>query len=448
MSPPHESLTKHFPEEAVLARHLTVRRVAAGPHTLDLRLAEQPGAPLVITFEPMSTRGAAPRDRNREGWGFSWLASKGYSVLAVKPGRNDWYREPLLRALFGRLQEEECFASFTHVIFYGGSMGGFGALAFATAAPRATVLAFCPQTTLDPARVPWEVRFPKARALDWSGTFADGADIAGRGITAYLVYDPHETLDRKHADRLAFDGVTHLALPYTGHGTPGHLAKMGALKEVFQLAATHRLSRETFAPLARRRKQIADYWLSLAKAQRRPALRRLMLERGIAIDPGLPGCRLALARLHLAQGAPGEAERIARDLVAQFPENPEGLGVLADALAAGGRAEEALASAEEATRCAPADPRAALRLARICLSLGRVAEARIAAQAALERAELWPGIAAAARRMLMTLETGHSAGAGERPRAATAQAATSDSPTSLVPLKAEAAEDGQARCKS
>ncbi len=85
--------------------------------------------------------------RDRDGWGFRWLVRQGFNVLSVKPQANDWYRDESLRAVFRAFYRDRVFADFRRTVFYGGSMGGFAALAFSTVAPGAAVIAMNPQST-------------------------------------------------------------------------------------------------------------------------------------------------------------------------------------------------------------------------------------------------------------------------------------------------------------
>ncbi|WP_085786571.1 alpha/beta fold hydrolase [Ketogulonicigenium robustum] len=137
----------------------------------------------------------------------SSFARQGYGQLSIRTARNDWYMnadtaalEAVLPALAARYQR-------VHLLGY--SMGGFGALRFASAlrADRAVVVS--PQYALDPAVVPFEGRYPAM-----PGVLAANAAVGGM-----LVFDPFVPEDRLHAALIgrAFPRLQRVVLPFGGH---------------------------------------------------------------------------------------------------------------------------------------------------------------------------------------------------------------------------------------
>ncbi len=149
------------------------------------------GQRLVVSWDNL----AAFRDGGdlREPWGQTFLQAQGWDVMGVMIKRKDWYRDADLIAALESLRDDGLFRRFPAVSMYGSSMGAFAALAFAPVAPGCTVLAFAPQTSLDPAVVPFEGRYPAAlRITDWSLPYSDAA----KGVPPQLAPTSRTTLTR------------------------------------------------------------------------------------------------------------------------------------------------------------------------------------------------------------------------------------------------------------
>lgn len=172
---------------------------------------------LVVTFDHMQSRdNPAPRFP----WCFDLLEARGVSHLGIMMSRrNDWFRHRDLFDYFDMLAAEGFFDQFEDVLFYGSSMGGFGACAYAAAAPGARILALIPQSTLALDLAPFELRYAKGYARgDWDDPrYRDGAAGVAAASHAQIVYDPYFAEDRVHADRLQGPNVQHLKAFFAGH---------------------------------------------------------------------------------------------------------------------------------------------------------------------------------------------------------------------------------------
>lgn len=261
-----------------------------GQHQVDFL----PGGPaLAVTFEPAAL-GKAAADLQRPAWGQSFLQRRGHAVLGVKRVATDWYRSPALHQVFRALQEAGWFGRFERVIFYGPSMGGYAALAFAACAPGCTVLALNPQSSLAPERVWFDQRYAGPRASAWEGDFVDGVDGAEVAGRVYVCYDPYQVKDRLHAERLPPRNRVNLRLPFAGHTTAQTLHALGLLGTVFDQALEGTLDEAGFRAMARKRSQLADYHCRLAERGVWMPRRLRELERTLALDP--PHARATLLR--------------------------------------------------------------------------------------------------------------------------------------------------------
>ncbi len=212
---------------------------------------------LVVSFDNLSDAGN--RRYDREPWGGKFLADSGWSHLGIYSQVPHWFRDQGLIEMLEKLKSDGFFGQFERVAFCGTSMGGFGALTFSGLSPGATVIAFSPQTTLNEGLVPWETRFAKGRAADWSLPYSDAAEQTGAAARIYVVHDPFHVLDRKHFERLRGANVIGLRGFGLGHKSALLLRKMDVLKPIMSEAFAGTLSEQGFYRMIRARKNIYLY---------------------------------------------------------------------------------------------------------------------------------------------------------------------------------------------
>lgn len=216
------------------------------------------GSACVVTFDNMKSREIKPP---RYPWGYGVMEENNYSHLGVMMSRrNDWFRHEQLWDFFDELSETGFFDQFENVVFYGSSMGGYGALTYSSAVPRARAVAFVPQTSLSHDHVPWESRYRRAfQRGNWSSErYADAAALVPSIARAQIFYDPFLEPDRRHADRLKFDNVDHFHCPFMGHRVPRFLRHFKILKPIMKESFEGGLTQQRFSDLMRfRRDSIA-----------------------------------------------------------------------------------------------------------------------------------------------------------------------------------------------
>lgn len=230
---------------------------------------------LVVTFDNLDL--ALEKRRDQRPWGFDFIAKQGWSMLGVMASGWTWYRDDWLFAQFDQLVRDGFFARFRRVVFYGASMGGYGACAFAKAVPGADVVVISPQSSLDPALVPWERRYRKGAARDFSGPYADGATGIANAARVFVFYDPYQAADACHADRLQGGQVVKLRAPLLGHRLGSSLGQMGILSPLILAALEGRLCEGDFYRALRCRHAFPRYQRELfqrALRRGRPALAR------------------------------------------------------------------------------------------------------------------------------------------------------------------------------
>ncbi|MEO3416145.1 hypothetical protein AAFO92_15950 [Roseovarius sp. CAU 1744] len=212
---------------------------------------------LVVTFDNLDI--AMNKRDDRRPWGYSFIREQGWSMLGVLAGGWTWYREPWVYGQFDELKKTGFFKQFKRVVFYGASMGGYAACAFSPAAPGCDVVAISPQSTVDKSIVPWETRYKAVWDHDFSGKYGDASVVSKKASRIYMIYDPYETLDAKHADRFDGENVVHLRAPFLGHRLGSSLNQMGILSDIVLGALDGTLTSERYYYLLRTRKTSKRY---------------------------------------------------------------------------------------------------------------------------------------------------------------------------------------------
>ncbi|MFD2740043.1 glycosyltransferase family 2 protein [Sulfitobacter aestuarii] len=212
---------------------------------------------LLVTFDNLSNvNDTAP---GRDPWAFKFARDNCHSHLGVMAHVSDWYRDAALIRRFEVLAEEGFFEGYERVLFAGVSMGAYAALAFSSLVPGAHVVAINPQSTLDPALVPWETRYENGRRQDWSLPLGDGAALSAGAERVNIFYDPYHALDQKHVDRFSGDNLRIFRCRHSSHKTAVFLRKIGVLKEVMNRALTDELTPEDFYRMYRARRNLPWY---------------------------------------------------------------------------------------------------------------------------------------------------------------------------------------------
>ena len=222
------------------------------------------GRCLIVSFEHagLSVRG----DKNRLPWSSHFFLKEGHSVLGVVAHKSIWFRDAALHQALTDLKTRGFFKLFDSVVLTGGSMGGFGAAAFASLSPDCIVLAFNPQSTLDKRKVPWEDRYERPSKENWDLPFGDAALEAVHASKVYVVYDPFFKLDANHALRFPEENRILLPVPFIGHGVPSTLQEIRILADISRKAIASTLTREEFSVLARKRKKSPKYYKTLIQS--------------------------------------------------------------------------------------------------------------------------------------------------------------------------------------
>lgn len=225
-------------------------------HHAVVHVARSPDV-LVVSFDNLAEAGG--RDYHRDAWAAKFIGDSGWSHLGIFASGPTWFREDKLIAYLEFLRASGFFRQFKKVVMCGTSMGGFGALTFSSLVPGCSVIAFSPQSTLSKESAGWDRRFPKGRRQDWTLPFSDAAGQIQSAGQIYLVYDPFDALDRRHAKRMEGANVMHLHATGFGHKSAFVLRRMSRLKEVMTAAVDGSLTPQSFRQMIEPRKAIYLY---------------------------------------------------------------------------------------------------------------------------------------------------------------------------------------------
>lgn len=264
----------HAPDQPDLAEDASPLPPGLGPLMADVAvaggfvvetdhhvLAYIPGQDrLVVAFDNLSSN---RETENRRIFGEALVRRQGWGLLGVIVKRKDWFQCPQLKAAMEQIRDRGLFESYPQVSFYGSSMGGFGACTFCALSPGATVVAMSPQSSLAP-HIDWETRYRHGRSLGvWEAPFADAADHLSSAGKVYLFYDPTETLDLAHIDRLRGPNTIEMRSPHFSHKVMPMYRRMGVLKDLALGALTGELDSATFHTMMRQRRSAPPYLVEM-----------------------------------------------------------------------------------------------------------------------------------------------------------------------------------------
>ncbi|MFV1602133.1 MULTISPECIES: glycosyltransferase family 2 protein [unclassified Phaeobacter] len=216
------------------------------------------GKRLVVSFDNIHV--VQQKEGQRWPWGYKLLSqTMGCSVLGVIGAKRNWFRNPFVHDSFDQLRDSGFFAQFDEVLFYGASMGAFGALTYSQCAPGSKVFAIAPQTTLDRRILPDDNRWGWTARLDWEDRYADAAQATQSAEDVVVLYDPYFAPDVEQVNRLTGDNIRKMRMPFFGHQLPQALANMNILKPMLNEICEGRFTSQRFYQLLRARRDLPRY---------------------------------------------------------------------------------------------------------------------------------------------------------------------------------------------
>ncbi|HCI99332.1 MAG TPA: phosphoadenosine phosphosulfate reductase [Sulfitobacter sp.] len=222
---------------------------------------------LLVSFETINGMRALSSMAHPLGW--EMVRSEGWSHLCLASEGDTWFRDAPVYAFFDRLIDDGFFDGFDRVVFCGAGPGGYAAAAFSVAAPGAMVVAIQPQATLDPSVTEWDDRFVEMRRTDFTSRFGYAPDMLDAAEAAFVIYDPTVPLDAMHASLFTRPNVTKLRMRRMGTALQSKLLELDQFENLLTLAADGELTIESFARIARARRDHRPYLKGLLAALER-----------------------------------------------------------------------------------------------------------------------------------------------------------------------------------
>lgn len=182
-----------------------------------------PAERLVVTFSHYGSS-----ERNAAGYAEGFLRKRGFDVLAVKAGYNEWFQTLSLEQMAGI---RATLPEYGRVATLGSDMGGYAALYFAGVLGADTVIGLSPQFSLDRNLVPDERRWAhEAGRISFKHQSMSAASYTD-GTRRFVIFDPYSD-DRVQIAAFRAAGVPIQTVPvlYGGHPIMATLQEIGILE--------------------------------------------------------------------------------------------------------------------------------------------------------------------------------------------------------------------------
>ncbi len=198
--------------------------------------AVRPCERLVIAFTGIShALGAIPFDFHRS------MGTLECAALFVRDLERRWYQydEASIARLVQQIRSAIELSGARRITFLGNSMGGYGALYFGSLLNADAIIAFVPQTAIDPrvTQALGDDRWSNEQSAIPAYPFGDLARVAPAKGRVAIYHGADHRLDTAHAVHLASSWpLERIAVPDCGHDVAGKLKARGELLSL--IAAT------------------------------------------------------------------------------------------------------------------------------------------------------------------------------------------------------------------
>ncbi len=223
-----------------------------------------------VTFEPH----VLDKNPQRQAFAEKFLRDNGFTAYHFFANDNFWFQYPEMEEVLAAVRAD--IAPGAEVVAYAVSMGGYAAIRFAGRLGVARILAFSPQYSIDPNKVPWDRRwdrlFDRPRQVLWEHL------MAPRGVPIYLFYDPHNR-DRRHVRLYAREAdVVPVRVPYAGHGSITVLMQTGLLGKAVLDVGENRFDAAGFQRELASRLERSPLYREKREIKRRRLFRRIIAD--------------------------------------------------------------------------------------------------------------------------------------------------------------------------
>lgn len=216
------------------------------------------------------------------------VSQLGFDQISISCARNDWFISEDTENL--RLFLAGAVSRYEETVFFGSSMGGFGALLFSGLADRICLVS--PQYSIDRRICAFESRWSSEAA--GIKDFVDVSREGNRRTRGCLIYDPRYTLDARHAEMIgaAFPNLDRFCFPFAGHPATDTVRASGLSSNFTRAMIAGELTPSYARRLHRQgRRRSALYLTELAvriKARSPHGARKLLHQALDVIDNAMP----------------------------------------------------------------------------------------------------------------------------------------------------------------
>ena len=157
------------------------------------------------------------------------------TVLFISDPRRSWLSRPgIIDEIKAVIETEAARVNAQQIGIFGGSMGGFSALAMPAFTNIQVAIAFSPQFSVDPAVVPEETRWMDLRQQIPAFAISNIADVMNDTTRYYLFFGRHQS--EVHQRRLVrtMPNLQFYVMPNTSHNTALRMKKAQVLLPVLK----------------------------------------------------------------------------------------------------------------------------------------------------------------------------------------------------------------------
>jgi len=170
-------------------------------------------------------------DLNGNNNGGAVFYKNGYDVIAFKVSNDDWFQS-VPPSVFDQIRNICTLKKYKKKIAYGGSMGGFGSIAFSKLLDCNISVAFCPQYSIDEA---FDQRYAK-QAKNIEFVYRISGESISKSCKYFIFYDNEYVPDKLQVEKLLevipIENTKLVTLPLCGHDPMGYLRDICLLKDV------------------------------------------------------------------------------------------------------------------------------------------------------------------------------------------------------------------------
>jgi hypothetical protein len=214
----------------------------------------------LITFNPLR-----PKAEGEDFWGSPFAYQAGLSTLGVLPLQPHWYPKDAMMPLVEKALPWLRRAG--HLVAYGYSMGGHGALKYAAAFGADAALAFSPQWTIDPKKTK-DRRYETLFVDRLKGMEIAESDLGGKALVFADLHTRPDLSEARRIRQFAPSRVAIARLPRASHSTIGHMLDRTVAVSVIEATRLPlpRAKRTALAAMRAGRKRLPIYYVALARA--------------------------------------------------------------------------------------------------------------------------------------------------------------------------------------